>query len=182
MEDIKRVHFAEHKDRPPHSSSKYSALIAAINAYGAREADRLVAKYDREMGDWTQKHYEVGSWVNGPLLYIELLDREDRERTGDPPTIGKGLTNAVLDAGFIPFGFRPETDRTKDEDERHTGRWMWYLVPRGYLDDMYDTEYGLIDEDERFVRNSDGDAVLFEDANDAAAVKNDDQTIRKVWK
>jgi len=181
MDDTNKVHFAESKRNPPHSSSKYGGLVAAINAYGAREADRRVARYDREMGDWEQTHYEVGSWSNGPLVYIEYLDK-DREPTGRCPRLGKSLVFAVLDAGFIPFGFRPETETQDYGSTEPTGRYMWYLVPRGDVDEMYETEYGLVDEDERFVRNADGDSVLFKDASAAVAVKNDDQTIRKVWK
>lgn len=179
---MRPVHKAEHKQEPPFTTERYTQLVAAINAYGEKEADNLVSKYGREMGDWDQKRYEVGSWHNGPLVFISVLDR-DGEMKKEMPTIGKGLVFAVLAAGFVPFGFRPETEVSEPPEEQWTGRFMWYLVPLNGVEDLYDEKYGLIDEDNRFLRNNDGDSIIFEDPNDAQAVADatDDLRVRKVW-
>lgn len=175
---MRRVHQAYLGDGV--DTFKYEGLVETINAYGEKQADRMVEKWDREMGDWDQKQYEVRTWAYGPRIYISVHDR-DGEQKDEMPTIGKGLTNAVMAAGYVPFGFRPDMESVEGGGREPTGRVQWYLRPIDELDEAYETKYGLTDEDGKFVRNDDGDSILFEDEQNARAFADDDLTVQEVW-
>ena len=179
---MRPVHKAKHKTEGSFTSNRYPQLVAAINAYGERKADRMVSKYGREMGDWDQTIYEVGSWHDGPLVFVSVLD-SDGDQKKEIPTMGSSLKYAVLASGHVPFGFRPEVKVEEPPEEEWTGRIMWYLVPLNEVEDLYEEKYGLIDEDGRFLRNNEGDSIIFTDANNAQAVADatEDLQVRNVW-
>jgi len=148
---------------------KYTDLRDSINDYGERRADRNEEKYGR--GDSAAfTHVEVNDWAYGPLLYLEEFDSDGETRF---PTLGNALCEAILEAGYVPWGFRPEMDGTKAGPREHTGRWMWYLRPVEDIveRDFYDVEYALKNEHGKYLRNADGDLLSFEERQDAEAVQ-----------
>lgn len=149
---------------------KYTDLRDALNEYGERHADRYEEKYDRD-GDAAYTHVLVDSWAYGPLLRIEEFSATGESRH---PTIGNATAVVILEAGYVPWGFRPEMKGAGEAAGReHTGRWMWYLRPVEDIveGDFYDIEYAFKKESGKYVRTEDGDLVTFEDEANAEAMR-----------
>lgn len=167
------------------STRPFGALEAAINAFGERRADEYDEKWDRGAENRGHTEIDIDSWARGPLLRMEQFDSSGEQKK---VTIGNSFTKVILSAGYVPWGFRPERGaRFSDEGETQveTGRWMWYLRPIGDItdDEFPERKFALRYTDGGgLVRTEDGDAVTFEDANEAHAVAEgrDDVEIRKI--
>jgi hypothetical protein len=162
------------------SAGKYSKLAERLNQYGVYRADHFDSGYDRDPDSRSHKEIEVDSWANGPLLRLEEIAPSGDTRK---PTIGNRLCRAIAQAGFVPWGFRPEKNTTADGRE-HTGRWMWYLRPiedvSDDTSDVYDTEFALQEDDGSLTRTADGDLVAFDSEAKAEAVVAEDQEVVEV--
>lgn len=149
----------------------HTPLKDAINEHGIRERERANAKYDDTATD-AYTEVEVDDWAHGPLL---RLKRFDTHGDVEPPVLATSLCQAIVQAGYVPWGFRPERKRT-DDGQEHTGRWMWYLRPISDITDstseVYDTVYAIKTPDGEFeyLRNDQGDLVTFGAEADAEAV------------
>lgn len=164
-----------HRATTTHGGSEYTDLEAQINAYGEYRYDRYSRKFVAGIDGAGHTEYRIGSWARGPLVRIESFHSDGEQRT---PTLSNGLVKNVLDAGYVPWGFR--------EDRNEDGVFMWYLRPiadvanRDRRRDVIDEEIALVNDDGSYVRNGSGDLVTFDSAEDAAAVADDDQAVRGV--
>lgn len=147
-------------------------LKDAINAYGVRKRERAKTQY----GDVATDAYTevvVDSWANGPLLYLTSYDTN-----GDvePPTLGTGLCQAILRAGYVPWGFRPEKECVETGGREHTGRWSWYLRPVEDItdedSDVHATDCAIKTPEGEFeyLRTDGGNLVTFDNRDNAEAV------------
>lgn len=143
-------------------------LRDAINEYGARRRQHYDARYESSSNSWT--HVVVDQWARGPLLYLEEFDGDGNTRK---PTLGNGLVSAILHAGYVPWGFRPEKSRTS-EGREHTGRWMWYLRPVEHVhepeEEVYTLKYALKNNEGTYLRGDDDFLLTFDNRGDAEAV------------
>lgn len=141
----------------------YLDLARAINKYGQRRAQHYLSDLydtinDEEALGLTE--IEVKSWAYGPLLYIKSYNSEGKVKVA--PTIGKSMVQVILEAGYVPFGFRPNRSRNEAGNYVHEeGTFMWYLHPRDGLEELYDTKFAIEDEDGYLIRDKDGHAVTF---------------------
>jgi len=145
-----------------------SDLCTAINEFGARKRQHYDARYDSASEAWTE--VVVDSWAKGPLLYLEEFDSDGETRD---PTLGNGLVTVIVNEGYVPWGFRPETETQVSGGRTQTGRWMWYLRPVEDVveGEFYDIEYALkrID-DGQYLRGDDDYLLTFDNEGDAKAV------------
>jgi hypothetical protein len=160
----------------------HTPLKDAINEYGVRERERATAKYGETA---TDAHTEVvvDSWAGGPLL---RLKRFDTSGNVVPPTLGTGLCQVIVQAGYVPWGFRPEKKPSDTGGRERTGRWMWYLRPVGDITDadseVYDSVYAIKtpEGEHEYLRNDQGDLVTFGSEANAEAVADqvaDDEVV-----
>lgn len=144
--------------------ASYPDLRRAINTYGHHEADRYAEKYDRT--DIGHTDIDIGRWAGGPLLTVTQYDSDGNV---EPPTLASGIVTAIANAGYVPWGFRPETDV-----DGETEAFLWYLRPIADVRDensgVFDSEYVLEHDDGSVVRTDDGDAVTFDSREAAEAI------------
>lgn len=142
-----------------------SDICDVINEFGARKTQRAEARYPESHSErWTE--VVVDSWAKGPQLRLTCHDGDgDTEK----PTIGNGLCTAILDAGYVPWGFRPDSRESRDSE------WLWYFRPLEDVEegDFYDTEYALkrVDDGE-YLLGDDNYILTFDNEGDATAVRN----------
>jgi len=157
-------------------------LKDTINEFGVRKRERANARYGDTATD-TYTEVVVDSWARGPLLYLE---KHDGHGNVVPPAIGTSLCEAIAQAGYVPWGFRPEKEAADCGGREHTGRWMWYLRPVEDITDndseVYDTAYAIKTPEGEFeyLRNDQGHLVTFDSKANAEAVADqvaDDEVV-----
>lgn len=140
-------------------------LVKALKQFGEQMEQHYTERYDYEPDEHSYFDIEVGSWTSGPLLTITKFDADGEPRVA--PTIGSRMTRAVINAGYIPWGFRPHTDG--DREMVSKGEFLWYLYPLD--DDPFDFEYDWgVDDGERLLTNEEGKFVTFKSKDDAEAI------------
>lgn len=173
---VEQPYYEAELSTPYGAGDRPTELRDAINTLGEQRSDYQQCKFDTDPEDLSHVEIEIGSWVSGPLLYIEEIDADGQTIL---PSTGKRLTETIMQAGYVPTSFRPERDHNVDGGDEHTGRWMWYLRPiedvRDEHHQMFETVFALQNNDGTFVRTGDGDLVEFETEGEAEAVRNDDQ-------
>lgn len=144
---------------------RYQSLADAIERFDDHEVSRLQV-YD-DPGAYGHTEWIIDTWANGPLIQLTRYEPDGSE--ADCPVLDTNLCKAVVLAGYVPWGLRP--------DDNGDGTHLWYLRP---IDDVVAMEcrgYGLFD-DGSFVRNEDGRIVTFDDKADAEAVAGDTVLVR----
>lgn len=150
----------------------HTPLKDAINDYGVRKKERANAKYGSSTTD-SYTDIEIDTWARGPLLRMEAFDSDGVTCF---PTIGGSFCQVIVQAGYVPWGFRPEKNHTISDGGEHTGRWLWYLRPIEDITDddsaVYDTEFAIKTSEGEFeyLRNDQGNLVTFDNRSDAEAV------------
>lgn len=139
-----------------------SDLCDAINEYGARQTQEAHARYECATESWTE--VVVDSWARGPQLRLTCHDGDGGT---EKPTIGNGLVTAILDFGYVPWGFRPDSRETRDSE------WLWYFRPVKDVEDggYHDTEYALKRlDDGQYLLGDENRLLTFDNEGDARAV------------
>lgn len=142
-------------------TEEYSDLADALTEHGAKRAREVERKYGRGPEDRGHTEVHVESWAHGPLLYLTEKSSNGEPR---PPTLGKSVIEAIVAAGYVPWGFRPNRN---DEDE-----FMWYLRPiegaEETIEEIQDTTvYAIEADDGSLYRDQNGDPLTVEDEAEA---------------